>query len=75
MRRAGGGLDVFARTGARINKIAGAKFVEGRAVKIHPLALIVRRKFSADIRAFAPFQTKPAQIFEHGLDKFHFVAR
>ena len=75
VRRARGGLDVLARTGAGINEIAGAQLFQRGAVKIHPLALIVRRKRPADVRAFAPFKTEPAQILQHRVHKFHLVAR
>ena len=75
VRRAGGGLDVLARAGAGINEISGAQFFQRGAVKIHPLALVVRRKWPADVRAFAPFKTEPAQVFKHRVHKFHFEAR
>jgi hypothetical protein len=62
-------LYVLARTSAGINKISKAQFFHCRAVKIHALTLIVWRKFSADIRAFAPFKAEPLQILEHRRDE------
>ena len=75
VRSGRGLLDVFARTSAGINEISGAQFFQRGAKKIHPLALIVRREFSANIRSFAPLKSKPAQVFEHRRNKFHFEAR
>ena len=75
MWRTDGLLNVPAGTGAGINQVARAQFFQCLAVKTHPLALVVRGKSAAAIRAFAPRKAKPAQIFDHRVHKLHFEAR
>ncbi len=59
-------LDVFSGTGTRVDKSARPKFLKRRAIHGQPLALIIGTKITANVRAFTPLKSKPAQIFEHG---------
>jgi hypothetical protein len=74
VRRAGGGGDVFPRTGAGINESGGAELIERSAVETHAFALIVGRKRSPTVRAFLPLEAEPFQVVEHGGDEFWFAA-
>lgn len=71
----GGGLQVFAGAVARVNETALQKFLEGGAVKSHSLALVVRRKWAAEIGSFLPIEAEPTQVFEHGGDEFRLATR
>ena len=65
VRRAGGLLDIAARTGAGINGAGGAQLLESGEVVRAALALPVGRDRAAEIRAFLPDQAEPVQIFDH----------
>jgi hypothetical protein len=54
---------------------AVSQALEGIDVKSLPFALGVRSVGSAPVRTFLPFEPKPAQVFEHGLNKFRFAPR
>jgi len=66
--------DILARTGAGVNKPAGAQFLESCAVKFDTLTLVIRSERTTAVRAFLPLETEPAQIFEHRGNKLRFAA-
>ncbi len=63
VRGGGGGLEVFAGTVAGVDEIAGAKFFEGGGVKRLSFALRVGTEGAANVGAFLPLETKPAEVF------------
>jgi hypothetical protein len=56
MRRGKGAFEIFARTGAGINKSAVPKPMPRSQIEIVPLALRVWAKHAADIGAFIPVE-------------------
>jgi len=75
MRCLHGAKDILAGTAAGIDKASFAKPFERSEVERVALALRIRRKRSAAIRPFAPFQAEPFQIVVHGGDELRFATR
>ncbi len=74
VRRAGGHLNILARTDAWIDESAGAEFLQRGKVGLLPLTLRVRPECPAAIGPFLPLKTEPTQVLEHGGDKVRFHA-
>src|SRR5277367_1206557 len=66
VRRGGGGLNVPARAGARINGAAPNEFLQCLPVKRQPGALNIRSIWPATIRPLLPLESKPAKVLDHG---------
>src|ERR1700722_3622041 len=62
--------DILSRANARVNLTSAPQFFKARAVKIHALALRVRRIRPAAVRSFLPAKTEPAQILHHRLHEW-----
>ncbi len=73
MRRLQGAPDVLPGTFARINEALGLKSFESGAIQLEPLALVVWSKGAPAVGPFVPLEAEPAQVLEHGADKFGFA--
>src|SRR5882724_7156504 len=67
-------LQVFARTGARVDSALIAQLSPGFQIELATFALRVRRTRSADVWALLPTQSQPAQVLVHRVHKFHTAA-
>src|SRR5882724_9945499 len=67
-------LQVFARTGARVDSALIAQLSPGFQIELATFALRVRRTRSADVWALLPTQSQPAQVLIHRLNKFESAA-
>src|SRR5689334_10393109 len=74
MRCLQGLFQVFARAGAGIDATGIAQTPPAFQVKTAALALRIRSKRAAYVRAFVPFETKPAQVFKHCLNKLRLAS-
>src|SRR5215813_12923617 len=63
-------FQVFAGAGTGINESLVAQCLPGSQIVRAPLALDVRRKRTARVRAFIPSEAQPAQVVVHGLHEF-----
>src|SRR5581483_10347164 len=65
--RRNGLRNIFPRAGAGIDRIHVAQLAPGIQVKVSSLALRIRRGRASEVGSFGPSNSKPMQIFEHGL--------
>jgi hypothetical protein len=61
--------DIFAGTRAGIDQAACSQLLPGIEIVRSAFALGVWAEWAATIRAFAPGDSQPAQVFDHGLHK------
>src|SRR5262249_35088223 len=73
VRRASGGLDVFARTRARINEAAGDQFIQRGSIEFVAFTLVVGCEWPAGVRALLPLEAEPFQVLDHPADELRFA--